>query len=66
MTMLVPKPAPRPRLGNHSSLTSLLSTITPPVNHTPSFTSAMVNFVAREDNPPTYDVAVGSSTGKLR
>ncbi|CUA76126.1 hypothetical protein RSOLAG22IIIB_12054 [Rhizoctonia solani] len=23
----------------------------------------MVNFVAREDNPPTYDVAVGSSTG---
>ncbi|CAE6535529.1 unnamed protein product [Rhizoctonia solani] len=23
----------------------------------------MVNFVSREDNPPTYDVAVGSSTG---
>ncbi|CAE6391676.1 unnamed protein product [Rhizoctonia solani] len=23
----------------------------------------MVNFVARKDNPPTYDVAVGSSTG---
>ncbi|KAG8759368.1 hypothetical protein FRC11_002030 [Ceratobasidium sp. 423] len=23
----------------------------------------MVNFVAREDNPPTYDVAVGPSTG---
>ncbi|CAE6482739.1 unnamed protein product [Rhizoctonia solani] len=23
----------------------------------------MVNFVAREDSPPTYDVAIGSSTG---
>ncbi|KAF8757192.1 hypothetical protein RHS01_04028 [Rhizoctonia solani] len=29
----------------------------------PLFTHTMVNFVARKDNPPTYDVAVGSSTG---